>query len=117
MPRYESHFLPMLNPMSASTSSSLRYHQVVSASVSWPNALPYMSAAKKMSLRPFRSPFTAVELGTPRSWMRPMKRFQRSIAPPAAHDQSAQPSVSAGEAPSWICTGTTPLGQAGPLSQ
>ena len=49
--------------------------------------------------------------------MRPTKRFQRSIAPDAAHDQSAHPSVSAGEAPSWICIGTTPDGHDGPLTQ
>ena len=46
-----------------------------------------------------------------------MKRFQRSIAPDAAHDQSAHPSVSAGEAPSSICIGTTPDGHDGPLTQ
>ena len=103
--------------MSASTSLSSTYHQVVSASVSWPKALPYISVAKNRSLRPLRSPLLYWEFWTALSWIRPMKRFQRSTAPAAEHDQSAHPSVSAGDAPSWIWIGTVPAGHATRLTQ
>ena len=76
-----------------------------------------MSVAKNRSLRPFNSPLLCWELWTAFSWIRPVKRFQRSTAPAAEHDQSAHPSVSAGDAPNSSCTATVPAGHATPLTQ
>ena len=116
-PRYESHRFAWLKPMSASTSLSSTYHQVVSASVSWPNALPYISVAKTRLLRPLRSPRLCWEFWIALSCTRPMTRFHWPAAPAAEQDQSTHPSVSAGDAPNWSWIGTVPAGQATPLSQ